>query len=40
MKKRQTLIEARVHEDFMHKITFNQPEVKSIIEKMYAKYKK
>lgn len=40
LKKRQLLLEARVHEDFMHKITFNQPEVKDIIEKMYAKYKK
>jgi len=40
MKKRQTLIEARVHEDFMHKITFNQPEVKKIIEDMYTKFKK
>ena len=33
MKKRQALIEARVHEDFMHKITF--PEVKEIIDRMY-----
>jgi polyketide biosynthesis enoyl-CoA hydratase PksI len=39
LKKRQLLQEARVHEDFMHKITFNQPEVKKIIEGMYAKYK-
>lgn len=36
LKKRQLLMEARVHEDFMHKITFNQPEVKSIIESMYV----
>lgn len=36
LKKRQLLQEARVHEDFMHKISFNQPEVKSIIEKMYT----
>lgn len=40
MKKRQLLIEARVHEDFMHKITFNQPEVKDIINAMYTRYKK
>lgn len=36
LKKRQVLMEARVHEDFMHKITFNQSDVKNIIEKMYA----
>lgn len=36
MRKRMLLQEARVHEDFMHKITFNQPEVKSIIEAMYT----
>ncbi len=40
MKKRQLLIEARVHEDFMHKITFNQPEVKKIIEQMYVEFNK
>lgn len=40
LKKRQLLQEARVHEDFMHSITFNQPEVKETIEKMYAEYKK
>jgi len=40
LKKRQLLQEARVHEDFMHKITFNQPEVKDIITKMYVDYKK
>jgi polyketide biosynthesis enoyl-CoA hydratase PksI len=39
LKKRQLLLEARVHEDFMHKITFSQPEVKEKIEKMYAKFK-
>ncbi|MCG8569777.1 MAG: polyketide synthase [Spirochaetes bacterium] len=39
LKKRQLLQEARVHEDFMHKITFNQPEVKEKIEKMYTTYK-
>ncbi|HPO50264.1 MAG TPA: polyketide synthase [Spirochaetota bacterium] len=38
LKKRQLLEEARVHEDFMHKITFNQPEVKSIIEKTYVEF--
>ena len=40
LRKRQLLQEARVHEDFMHKITFAQPEVKSIIEKIYVEYKK
>jgi polyketide biosynthesis enoyl-CoA hydratase PksI len=35
LKKRQALLEARVHEDFMHKISFAQPEVKEIIDKMY-----
>ena len=40
LKKRQLLLEARVHEDFMHKISFNQPEVKKIIQTMYTKYKK
>jgi polyketide biosynthesis enoyl-CoA hydratase PksI len=35
LKKRQTLLEARVHEDLMHKISFGQPEVKEIIDKMY-----
>lgn len=40
LKKRQLLQEARVHEDFMHKITFNQPEVKDIIKKMYVDVKK
>ena len=35
MAKKQRLTEARVHEDFMHKITFAAPEVKGIIEKMY-----
>lgn len=38
LKKRQLLQEARVHEDFMHKISFNQPEVKDIIEKMYVDF--
>ena len=37
LKKRQLLQEARVHEDFMHKISFNQPEVKEIIEKTYTR---
>ncbi len=35
LKKRQDLLEARVHEDFMHKISFHQPEVMDIINKMY-----
>jgi polyketide biosynthesis enoyl-CoA hydratase PksI len=35
LKKRQALLEARVHEDFMHKISFQQPEVRDIIDKMY-----
>jgi polyketide biosynthesis enoyl-CoA hydratase PksI len=35
LKKRQALLEARVHEDFMHKISFAQPEVAKIIENMY-----
>ena len=35
LKKRQLLQEARVHEDFMHKISFNQPEVRDIIQKQY-----
>lgn len=36
LKKRQALLEARVHEDFMHKISFAQPEVMDIINKMYG----
>lgn len=39
LKKRQLLQEARVHEDFMHSISFSQPEVKEIIEKMYVDFK-
>ena len=35
LKKKQLLLDARVQEDFMHKITFGSPEVKGIIEKMY-----
>ena len=35
LKKRQALLEARVHEDFMHKISFQQPEIMDIINKMY-----
>ncbi len=35
LRKKQALIEARVHEDFMHKISFAQPEVAKIIENMY-----
>ncbi len=34
-KKRKALIDARVQEDFMHKITFAQPEVKDMIREMY-----
>lgn len=34
-KKKKALIDARVREDFMHKITFAQPEVKSMIEELY-----
>lgn len=35
LKKRQMLQEARVHEDFMHSITFANPDIKNIIEKQY-----
>ncbi len=35
LKKRKLLLEARVHEDFMHQISFAQPEVKNTINKMY-----
>ncbi len=35
LRKKQALLEARVHEDFMHKISFAQPEVAKIIENMY-----
>jgi polyketide biosynthesis enoyl-CoA hydratase PksI len=35
LSKRKALLEARVHEDFMHKISFAQPEVEQIIENMY-----
>ncbi|MCP4602860.1 MAG: enoyl-CoA hydratase [Proteobacteria bacterium] len=35
LRKRRLLLEARVHEDFMHKISFAQPEVEEIIERMY-----
>ena len=37
LRKRQLLLEARVHEDFMHKITFAEEEIRSIIEEMYNK---
>lgn len=40
LKKRQLLMEARVHEDFMHKITFNQKEVKEIIQARYSEFLK
>lgn len=36
LKKRQLLMEARVHEDFMHKITFSQKEVKEMILNRYS----
>jgi polyketide biosynthesis enoyl-CoA hydratase PksI len=35
LTKRKLLLEARVSEDFMHKISFAQPEVKKIIQEMY-----
>ena len=35
MEKRKCLIEARVHEDFMHQITFNQPGIQAMIEQRY-----
>lgn len=38
LKKRQLLLEARVHEDFMHKITFNQPEVQKMIKERYSEF--
>ena len=38
LKKRQLLMEARVHEDFMHKITFNQKEVQNIIQTRYSEF--
>jgi polyketide biosynthesis enoyl-CoA hydratase PksI len=34
-RKRHLLIDARVHEDFMHKISFAQPEVKAMIDELY-----
>lgn len=39
LKKRQLLAEARVHEDFMHTITFAQKETKNIIVRMYSNVK-
>ena len=35
LNKRKALLEARVHEDFMHKISFGSDEVKAIIEQKY-----
>lgn len=35
LTKRKLLLDARVHEDFMHKISFASEEVKQIIERMY-----
>jgi polyketide biosynthesis enoyl-CoA hydratase PksI len=40
LKKRQLLLEARVHEDFMHKITFGQKEVMNIIKERYPEFLK
>jgi len=40
LKKRQLLLEARVHEDFMHKITFSQKEVLDIIKDRYPEFLK
>lgn len=40
LKKRQLLMEARVHEDFMHKITFSQKEVLEIIKTRYPEFLK
>ena len=40
LKKRQLLMEARVHEDFMHKITFSQKEVLDIIKARYPEFLK
>jgi len=40
LKKRQVLAEARVHEDFMHTITFAQKETANIIETMYTEVKR
>jgi polyketide biosynthesis enoyl-CoA hydratase PksI len=35
LNKRQMLAEARVHEDFMHRISFAQPEVKEMVSRLY-----
>ncbi len=35
LNKRKLLLDARVHEDFMHKISFGSPETRQIIERMY-----
>ncbi len=35
LKKRQLLAEARTHEDLMHQISFAQPEVREMLERMY-----
>ncbi len=36
-KKKKLLIEARVHEDFMHRLSFAYPETKKTIEEFYGK---
>ena len=36
-KKKKLLIEARVHEDFMHKLSFSFPETRKAIEEQYGK---
>ena len=35
-KKKKLLIDARVHEDFMHKLSFAFPETRKTIEELYA----
>ena len=35
-KKKKLLIDARVHEDFMHKLSFSFPETRKTIEDLYA----
>ena len=40
MDKRKQLLEARVHEDMMHKITFRQPGIKDIINARYVEKSK
>jgi polyketide biosynthesis enoyl-CoA hydratase PksI len=40
LKKRKLLMEARLHEDYMHRISFANPEVKEIIHMVYNEVKK